>query len=107
MSAVLTDFKYVILTWTTLDSGQISTVSKIQLELVILPHGLNSGLEVYSLVKDIFYLKKSENVMSSIHQKCYVIFLHKNYACTAFPYFIHERFTIFSIYQCTILLTMT
>lgn len=58
MSAVLTDFKYVILTRTTLESGQISTVSKIQLEIVILPHGLNSSLEVYSLVKDIFYFKK-------------------------------------------------
>lgn len=106
MSAVLTDFKYVIMTWTILASGQISTVSNIQLEIVILPHGLNSSLEVYSLVKDIFY-KKSKNVMSSIHQKCYVIFLHKNYVCTTFPYFIHETFTIFSIYQCTILLTMT
>lgn len=106
MSAVLTDFKYVIMTWTILASSQISTVSNIQLEIVILPHGLNSSLEVYSLVKDIFY-KKSKNVMSSIHQKCYVIFLHKNYVCTTFPYLIHERFTIFSIYQCTILLTMT
>lgn len=28
MSAALTDFKYVIMTWTILASGRISTVSK-------------------------------------------------------------------------------